>query len=119
MSTFVYTAKTAYNKKKTKMPDQTCANGLQLHDIPQDLQHIMPLERIVISPQIPSFHTTHHETIWWPLQSKWSTCQCSSNTRSNYRDIADIKQIESDATLAIMLSQRRTLQGHKITAGQL
>ena len=53
MSTFVYTAKTAYNKKKPKMPDQACANDLQLHDIPQDLQHMMPLERRVISPQIP------------------------------------------------------------------
>ena len=35
------------------MPDQACANGLQLHDIPQDLQHILPLERRVISPRIP------------------------------------------------------------------
>ena len=33
--------------------------------------------------------------------------------------IADIKQIESDATLAIMLSRGRTLGGYKITAGQL
>ena len=33
--------------------------------------------------------------------------------------IVDIKQIESDATLAIWLSQGRTLGGHKITAGQL
>ena len=33
--------------------------------------------------------------------------------------IADIKQIESDAILAIMLSQGRTLEGHKITAEQL
>ena len=33
--------------------------------------------------------------------------------------IADTKQIESDATLVIMLSQGRTLGGHKITAGQL
>ena len=33
--------------------------------------------------------------------------------------IADIKQIESDATLAIWLSWGRTLGGHKITAGQL
>ena len=33
--------------------------------------------------------------------------------------IADIKQIESDTTLAIMLSCRRTLGGHKITTGQL
>ena len=36
-----------------KMPDQACANGLQLHGIPQDLQNILPLERRVISPQIP------------------------------------------------------------------
>ena len=33
--------------------------------------------------------------------------------------IADMKQIETDTTLAIMLSPGRTLQGHKITAGQL
>ena len=33
--------------------------------------------------------------------------------------IADIKQVESDATLAIMLSWGRTLGGHKITAGHL
>ena len=33
--------------------------------------------------------------------------------------IADIKQIESDAALAIWLSSGRTLGGHKITAGQL
>ena len=35
------------------MPDQACTNGLQLHDIPLDLQNIFPLERRVISPQIP------------------------------------------------------------------
>ena len=45
--------KNSLQQKKTKMPDQACANGLQLHDIPQDLQNIMPLERRVISPQIP------------------------------------------------------------------
>ena len=33
--------------------------------------------------------------------------------------IADIKQIESEATLAITLCQGRTLGGHKIKAGQL
>ena len=41
------------NSLKPKMPDQACANGLQLHDIPQDLQNILPLERRVISPRIP------------------------------------------------------------------
>ena len=34
------------------MSDQACANGLQLHDIPQDLQNILPLERRVMSPRI-------------------------------------------------------------------
>ena len=34
------------------MPDQACANGLQLHDIPQDLQNILPLERRFIFPLI-------------------------------------------------------------------
>ena len=37
-------------QKKPKMPDQACANGLQLHDILQDLQNILLLERSVISP---------------------------------------------------------------------
>ena len=40
-------------KKNPKMPDQACANGLQLHSIPQDLQNILPPERRVILPRIP------------------------------------------------------------------
>ena len=40
-------------QKKPKMPDQACVNGLQLHNIPQDLQSILPLERRIISPGIP------------------------------------------------------------------
>ena len=40
-------------QKKSKMPDQACVNGLQLYDILQDLQNILPLERRVISPRIP------------------------------------------------------------------
>ena len=31
-------------QKKPKMPDQACANGLKLHDIPQELDNITPLE---------------------------------------------------------------------------
>ena len=31
------------------MPDQACANGLDLDNIPQDLQDISPLERWIIS----------------------------------------------------------------------
>ena len=35
------------------MPVQAHANGLQLHDIPQDSQSILSFERRVISPWIP------------------------------------------------------------------
>ena len=42
-----------FKTKKPNMPDEACANGLQLHNIPQDLQNILPLERRVISPRIP------------------------------------------------------------------
>ena len=42
----------------------------------------------------PIHNNTCHEMIWWPLQSKWSTCQCSSNTRSNYRHIAMHASVE-------------------------
>ena len=30
----------------------------------------MPLERRMIFPQIPFITNTHHEMIWWPLQTK-------------------------------------------------
>ena len=40
-------------KKTPKMPDQACANGLDLDNIPQDLQDISPLERRIISLHIP------------------------------------------------------------------
>ena len=65
-----------------------CAIGLQLHNIPQDLQNILALERRVNFSMNTIHNNTCHEMKWWPLQSKWSTCQCSSNTRSNYRNIA-------------------------------
>ena len=39
-------------QKNPKMPDQACANGLQLHDIPQDLQNIFPLERRVMPSEL-------------------------------------------------------------------
>ena len=40
-------------QKTPKIPDQACANGLPLHDIPLDLQNILSLERRVMSPRIP------------------------------------------------------------------
>ena len=35
------------------MPDQACANGLKLHDIPQELDSIIPLECILVAKCIP------------------------------------------------------------------
>ena len=35
------------------MPDQACANGFDLDNIPQNLQDISPLERQIISLCIP------------------------------------------------------------------
>ena len=75
MNTFVYAAEAAYDKKKPRMPDHTCTSSLQLHDIPQDLQNIFSIgEKSDFS--MNSIHDNIcHETIWWPLQTKWSTCQ--------------------------------------------
>ena len=42
-----------YDKKKTKMPDQACANGLKLHNIPQELDSITPLECRLVAKCIP------------------------------------------------------------------
>ena len=42
-----------YYKKTPKMPDQTCANGLKLHDIPQELDSITPLECRLVAKCIP------------------------------------------------------------------
>ena len=42
-----------YDKKKLKMPDQACANGLKLHNIPQELENITPLECRLVAKCIP------------------------------------------------------------------
>ena len=42
-----------YYAKKPKMPDQACANGLKLHDIPQELDSITPLECRLVAKCIP------------------------------------------------------------------
>ena len=40
-------------QKKPKMPDQACANGLKLHNIPQELESITPLEHRLVAKCIP------------------------------------------------------------------
>ena len=40
-------------QKKPIMPDQACANGLKLHNIPQELENITPLECRLVAKCIP------------------------------------------------------------------
>ena len=54
MSSYAYSVEMFYDKKKTqKMPDQACANGLKLHNIPQELESITPLEHRLVAKHIP------------------------------------------------------------------
>ena len=41
--------KLSLQRKNPKMPDQACANGLKLDDVPQDLDNLSTLERCLIS----------------------------------------------------------------------
>ena len=41
--------KNSLQRKNPKMPDQACANGLKLDDVPQDLDNLSTLERHLIS----------------------------------------------------------------------
>ena len=91
MNSFVYTAETAYNKKTQKCPTwhvQMVCSYMTSHRI---YKTYAIGEKSDLS--MNSIHNnTYHETIWWPSQSKWSICQCSSNIRSNYRNIASHAQ---------------------------
>ena len=72
------------------------------------------------------YHSKHRK-VKLPIRKYFQQCLLNVDGRfaqnieylfcAQYR--ADIKQIESDANLAIMLSQGRALGGHKITAGHL
>ena len=72
------------------------------------------------------YHSAHRK-VKLPIRKYFQ--QCLLNVEGRFAQnieylfcaqyIADIKQIESDATLAIMLSQGRTLGGHRITVGPL
>ena len=72
------------------------------------------------------YHTAHRK-VKLPIRKDFQQCLLNVDGRfaqnieyqfcAQY--IADIKQVESDAALAIMLSWGRTLGGHKITPGHL
>ena len=45
--------KNALRGKKPRMPDQACANGLVIYNIPEELANMFPIERRIISLHIP------------------------------------------------------------------
>ena len=61
MNLFVYAAEIAYDKK---MPDQACANGLQLHDLLQELQDIIGIGEKSYFSMNSIHNNTSHEMIW-------------------------------------------------------
>ena len=72
MNTYVYIVKQVLLKKNPKMPDQACANGLKLDDIPQDLSQLLTIERrLILSVTIYNYFNS--VMIQRTLQSKWTT----------------------------------------------
>ena len=80
-----------------------CRNSLQQKNKKCQIRHVQIVYNYMTSTRSTEYtalrekgdfstNTNHnnitHEMIWWSLQSKWSSCQCPSNTRSNYRNIA-------------------------------
>ena len=54
MSEFIcIQCRNSLQQKKPKMPDQACANGLKLHDIPQELDSITHLECRIVAKSEP------------------------------------------------------------------
>ena len=78
MSSCAYGVEIHYNKKKTKMPDQACANGLKLHDIPQELDSITPLKCRCVAKCIPFFTILLMKRYGGHLQSQWTMCKCTN-----------------------------------------
>ena len=68
-------------QKKPKMPDQACANGLKLHDIPQELDSITPPKHRLVAKCIPFLDYPIDEKIWRTLQSQWTMCKCTKTIR--------------------------------------
>ena len=72
-------------QKKSKMPDQVCANGyMTSHRIYRTYCHWR--EELFLQESHSWQYMSWDDMV--ALQSKWSTRQCSSNTRSNCRNIA-------------------------------
>ena len=51
-------------QKNPKMPDQACANSLQLRDIPQDLQNILTIGEKSNFSMNTIHNNISHEMIW-------------------------------------------------------
>ena len=81
MSEFIcIKCRNSLQQKKPKIPDQACANGLKLHDIPQELDSITPLECRLVAKCIPflTILLMKRKT----LQSQWTMCKCTNTIGS-------------------------------------
>ena len=65
------------------MPDQACANNLNLDDIPQDLTELLTMERRLISCRLPFMTFNSYGKVWRTLQSKWTSCEYTCKTEPN------------------------------------
>ena len=79
-------------QKKTKMPDQACANGLKLHNIPQELDSITPLECRLCCQMHTILDYTTDEKIWRTLQSQWTMCKCTNTIRPGTKNFTSNAQ---------------------------
>ena len=81
MNIFIYTAETVWDKKTNKNAWSGMWKWSTIAWHPtRSTENTAIGEKSDFSTN-PIHNNTCHEMIWWPLQSKWSICQCSSNTR--------------------------------------
>ena len=60
----------ALYSRKPWMPDQACANGLKVYDIPQDLKDVYLIGKITCFLFIYHSNCDCHEKVWWSLQDQ-------------------------------------------------
>ena len=74
------------------MPDEACANGLKLHDIPQELDSITPLECRLVAKCIPFLTILLMKKICRTLQSQWTMCKCINTIRPGTKNFTSNAQ---------------------------
>ena len=71
----------ALHSKQPRMPDQACANGLKLFTIPDELKKSFYNRAQVNFSMDTIYNIDCYAKVWWALQNKWTTSECSCNLR--------------------------------------